>query len=77
MILNQQVPAGVSTPAMIEKINAVAAGRKGCGFIVDSRHRAEQYRGGMLKLNAHEAARRSLVRRRLPSRQPGPTVRWT
>jgi rfaE bifunctional protein kinase chain/domain len=57
VILNQQVPGGVSTDVMIERINDIIARRSGCRFIVDSRHRAEQYRGAMLKLNAHEAAR--------------------
>jgi rfaE bifunctional protein kinase chain/domain len=57
VILNQQVPAGVSTPAMIACINEVIARHPRCRFIVDARHRAELYRGAMLKLNAHEAAR--------------------
>jgi len=57
VILNQQVVAGVSTPEMIERINAVIARHPGCRFIVDSRHRAELYKGAMLKINAHEAAR--------------------
>ena len=57
VILNQQVPAGVSTPEMIQKINAVVAAHRECTFIVDSRHRAEFYAGCLLKLNAHEAAR--------------------
>lgn len=59
VILNQQVPAGVSTPAMIEELNAVIARHPHCRFIVDSRHRAELYRGVIWKLNAHEAARMS------------------
>ena len=57
VILNQQVAAGVSTPGMIEKINAVATSRQPCRFIVDSRHRADLYEGCLLKLNAHETAR--------------------
>ncbi len=57
VILNQQVPAGVSTAEMIERINAVVADRPGVRFIVDSRDRADLYRGVSLKLNAHEAAR--------------------
>ncbi|HOD82197.1 MAG: Bifunctional protein HldE [Planctomycetes bacterium ADurb.Bin126] len=56
VILNQQVPAGLSTPAMIERINAVIARRAACRFIVDSRHRSRLYRGAILKLTAHEAA---------------------
>jgi len=57
VILNQQVPAGVSTGEMIEQINRIIAAHPKCTFIVDSRHRAELYRGCALKLNAHEAAR--------------------
>lgn len=57
VILNQQVPAGVSTPAMIAKLNDIIADRPGCPFMVDSRHRPEVYHGAMLKINAHEAAR--------------------
>ncbi|MDP6439860.1 MAG: PfkB family carbohydrate kinase, partial [Candidatus Brocadiia bacterium] len=57
IILNQQVPAGVSPPEVIERINAVVASHPECRFIVDSRDRAGQYRGAMLKLNAHEAVR--------------------
>jgi rfaE bifunctional protein kinase chain/domain len=57
VILNQQVPAGVSPVEMIERINAVVAANPQCMFIVDSRHRAELYAGCMLKVNAHEALR--------------------
>jgi rfaE bifunctional protein kinase chain/domain len=57
VILNQQIPAGLSTPAMIERINAVIAANAQCRFIVDSRDRADLYRGAMLKLNSHEAGR--------------------
>ncbi len=56
VILNQQVPRGVSPPEMIERINAVVEAHPGCRFLVDSRHRAGLYRGAMLKLNAREAA---------------------
>jgi len=58
VILNQQVPAGVSSPAMIERINRVVeryAGR--CVFIADSRHFGELYRGVVFKTNANEALR--------------------
>ncbi len=57
VILNQQLPAGVSTAPMIHRINQVIAARPGCRFIVDSRHRPTLYRGAILKLNAQEAAR--------------------
>jgi len=57
VILNQQVPAGVSGAKMIERINAVVAACPRGRFLVDSRHRAGLYRRAMLKVNAHEAAR--------------------
>jgi len=57
VILNQQVPGGVSTPEMIERINGIIAAHPECTFLVDSRHRAELYRDSMLKLNVHEVAR--------------------
>ena len=57
VILNQQIPNGISTVEMIEQINSVIANHPKCKFIVDSRHRAKQYIGAMLKLNAHEAAK--------------------
>jgi len=57
VILNQQVPAGVSTPEMIERINAVVASHPQCLFVADSRDRPQQYAGCLTKLNAHEAAR--------------------
>jgi rfaE bifunctional protein kinase chain/domain len=57
VILNQQVPGGVSTAEMIGRINTVVAAHPECKFIVDSRDRAELYRGCLLKLNAHEALR--------------------
>lgn len=57
VILNQQIPAGVSTAAMIARVNDLIKRHPKCRFIVDARQRAELYRGAMLKLNAHEAAR--------------------
>jgi len=68
VVLNQQVPGGVSTPEMIEEINGVIGRHPGRAFIVDSRHRADLYRGAMLKLNAREAAR-------LCGAAPGPQER--
>lgn len=59
VILNQQIPAGVSTEPMIQRINQVIARHTRCRFIADARHRAGLYRGAVLKLNAHEA--RSLL----------------
>ena len=75
VILNQQVPAGVSTPEMIERINAVVASRPQCRFLVDSRHRAELYEGCLLKLNAHEAARLAGEPRPLEERIPAAAAR--
>lgn len=57
VILNQQIPAGVSVPALIERINGVIARFTKTHFIVDARHRPHLYRGAILKLNASEAAR--------------------
>lgn len=57
VILNQQIPGGVSTQGMIRRINEIIRRHGGCRFIVDSRHRADQYKGCMLKVNAHEASR--------------------
>ncbi len=57
VILNQQIPAGLSGAPMIEQINQVIAEHPNCEFIVDSRHRGGLYRGAALKLNTREAAR--------------------
>ncbi|MBL7219117.1 MAG: hypothetical protein ISS69_03310 [Phycisphaerae bacterium] len=56
IVLNQQVPAGVSTEAMIGQLNAMAARYADKVFVIDSRHRPGAYRGGVLKMNSHEAA---------------------
>lgn len=56
VILNEQVPSGISTPAMVEKINAVVQAHPDTKFIVDSRHRGPLYKGCLFKVNAHEAA---------------------
>ena len=56
IVLNQQVPAGVSSEAMIERLNAVVALHGDKVFVIDSRHRPGAYRGGFLKMNSHEAA---------------------
>jgi len=75
VILNQQVPAGVSPPPMIERINAAIAAHPETTFLVDSRHRAELYHGAMLKLNAHEAARICGEPRPLEERVPAEDAR--
>jgi rfaE bifunctional protein kinase chain/domain len=56
VIVNQQLPGGVTTAAMIEAINAIIAKHPATKFIVDARHRAHLFRGAILKMNAHEAA---------------------
>jgi rfaE bifunctional protein kinase chain/domain len=56
IVLNQQVPAGLSTDAMIERLNALIARRSDKLFVIDSRHRPGAYLGGILKMNSHEAA---------------------
>jgi len=56
IILNQQVPSGVSVEPMIERLNTMIARHGDKPFLVDSRHRPGAYRGGLLKINAHEAA---------------------
>lgn len=57
VIFNQQLPGGVCTAPMIERINQIIARHASCGFIADARHRAGLYRNAMLKLNEREAAR--------------------
>ena len=57
IILNQQVPAGVSTEAMIERLDVLIARHGDKVFLIDSRHRPGDYRGGLLKMNSYEAAR--------------------
>ena len=56
VVLNQQIPAGVSTSEMIQQINTVIKAHPKTRFIVDARDRAGQYRGAMLKINSREAA---------------------
>jgi len=56
VILNQQVPGGLSTPQMIERINAVMAKNPSVRFVVDARHYAGCYGPAVLKLNAAEAS---------------------
>jgi rfaE bifunctional protein kinase chain/domain len=55
VILNQQVPGGLSNPGMIERINAVMAQNPNVQFVVDARHYASCYGPAVLKLNAAEA----------------------
>jgi rfaE bifunctional protein kinase chain/domain len=57
VVLNQQITRGVSSLAVIERINRVIARYPKTHFLVDARHRPDLYRGAVLKLNVHEAAR--------------------
>jgi rfaE bifunctional protein kinase chain/domain len=57
IILNQQIPCGVSSLAVIERINQVIANHPATHFVADARHRPDLYRGATLKLNVDEAAR--------------------
>jgi rfaE bifunctional protein kinase chain/domain len=57
VILNQQVPSGVSDQRVIERINAIIAHFARTHFVVDARHRPNLYRGAVLKLNVQEAGR--------------------
>jgi rfaE bifunctional protein kinase chain/domain len=57
VILNQQVPGGVSSPEMIAEINRIIAENPAKLFLVDARHYPGEYRGAMLKVNISEATR--------------------
>lgn len=57
VILNQQVPGGVSSPEVIGRINEIIRDNPGTLFLVDARHHPEKYQGAVLKLNMSEAAR--------------------
>jgi len=57
VVMNQQVPGGVSTPRMIERLNDIVSRHRDRVFLVDSRDRPELYDGNALKLNARELAR--------------------
>lgn len=57
VICNQQFVRGVTTPVMIERINALAARRRDTVFMVDARDRAALFRQVVYKMNGYEAAR--------------------
>jgi rfaE bifunctional protein kinase chain/domain len=57
VVLNQQIKGGISTPAVIERINETIARHPHTKFVVDTRHHPDLYRGAILKLNVQEAAR--------------------
>ncbi len=56
IVLNQQVPTGLSNPLVIEQINEVIGRHPGTTFVVDARHHPDLYKGAVLKLNMREAA---------------------
>lgn len=56
VIVNQQVPGGLASPKMILGINEIIARHPQTFFLVDARHRPEQFQGAALKLNMKEAA---------------------
>jgi len=56
VILNQQIPGGLSDPKMIQRINAIITANPAVIFVVDARHYASSYAPAVLKLNAEEAA---------------------
>jgi rfaE bifunctional protein kinase chain/domain len=57
VILNQQVPGGVSTAEVIGRVNEVIERHARTHFVVDARHRAELYRHAAMKVNEREAMR--------------------
>jgi rfaE bifunctional protein kinase chain/domain len=57
VILNQQVPGGMSSPEIIDQINEIVEDHPEKCFLVDARHHPEKYKGAVLKLNMSEAAR--------------------
>lgn len=56
IVLNQQVPGGISSPEVIAQINAIIEAHPDKLFLVDARHHPEKYAGAVLKLNMSEAA---------------------
>ena len=56
IVLNQQVPTGLSNPLVIEQINDVIGRHPDTTFVVDARHHPDLYKGAVLKLNMKEAA---------------------
>ncbi len=57
VILNQQLPGSLSQPSVIGRINELIRAHERTFCLVDARHFADCYSGGMLKLNTEEAAR--------------------
>jgi sugar/nucleoside kinase (ribokinase family) len=57
VVLNQQIPNGITGRALVERINGVIAAYPEVPFVVDARHIADAYRAAVLKLNIAEACR--------------------
>lgn len=57
VILNQQAPGSVSSPEMIEQLNRIIGAHPDTTFLVDSRDQPDRFRGAVVTINAHEAAR--------------------
>lgn len=57
VILNQQVPCGVMTDRMMQRVNDLIAALPEVIFVVDARNRAEEFAPAVLKLNSMEASR--------------------
>lgn len=57
IIVNQQLPRGVATPALIADLNHLISRHPDTLFLVDSRHRPDAFAGAALKLNYAEACR--------------------
>ena len=57
VVLNQQIPKGVTTSPVIARLNTVIANHPRRRFLADSRHRPGEFAGAILKINAAEAHR--------------------
>lgn len=57
VILNQQVPCGVMTDPMIQRVNDLIAVLPDVAFVVDARNKAQEFAPAVLKLNSVEASR--------------------
>jgi len=57
VIINQQIPNGIWSDFVIEKVNKLIKKNKNIFFLVDSRDKAERFQEAIYKLNRREAAR--------------------
>jgi len=57
VVINQQAPGSVTSPALISELNRVIADHPGTTFLVDARDHVAQFRGAVVTINALEAAR--------------------